>query len=500
TDVRHGRHADGHAIAVHDILERGQRAVQHRDARLVGIHRFVDSFGRRPVDHPRERDVNGLEDAALDGEQVRREHQVARESALAGQGRLELREVAVLVARRIGAEGLGHLTEQQVPRERPAGARDTGGGIDHHLSGLVDQTASSERQQGEQRRGRIAAGVRHEVRAREMRAGDLGQPVPRVGGRAEIRRQVHGARAEPPGLLDVARRHAVWQGRQHDLGSLHAGGLDADELDTVAPLSRGRLGRRERDRGARVAGEQPQQLLSHVAGRPEHADRHPCMNIHRFGKIFTLARSARPGLASRMHETLIPTLAALALVPALGAQAPPAVSHSTPPRPFSLDDVLRVRDVREPQISPDGAWVAYTVSTADTAEDRNKSAVWMASWDGTRNLRVTTSKQGEESPRWSPDGRWLAFLSSREDEHTQIWLLDRQGGEGRKVTTLPSDVADYVWAPDGKRIALVVEDADTAKPKTPPPIVIDRFQFKQDESGYLGKQRRHLYVLDVESG
>ncbi|HXL54120.1 MAG TPA: hypothetical protein VN945_13395, partial [Gemmatimonadales bacterium] len=201
-----------------------------------------------------------------------------------------------------------------------------------------------------------------------------------------------------------------------------------------------------------------------------------------------------------MHETLIPTLAALALVPALGAQAPTAVAHSTPPRPFSLDDVVRVRDVREPQISPDGAWVAYTVSTADTAEDRNKSAVWMASWDGTRNVRLTTSKPGEDAPRWSPDGRWLAFLSSRDDEHTQIWLLDRQGGEGRKVTTLPSDVDDYVWAPDAKRIALVVADADTAKPKTPPPIVIDRFQFKQDESGYLGKQRRHLYVLDLESG
>jgi Tol biopolymer transport system component len=201
-----------------------------------------------------------------------------------------------------------------------------------------------------------------------------------------------------------------------------------------------------------------------------------------------------------MIEKLVAALAALALVPALGAQAPTAVSHSAPPRPFSLDDVLRVRDVREPQISPDGAWVAYTVSTSDTAEDQNKSAVWMASWDGSRNVRLTTSKQGENTPRWSPDGRWLAFLSSREDEHTQIWLLDRLGGEGRKATTLPSDVDDYVWAPDGKRIALVVADADTTKPKTPPPIVIDRFQFKQDEEGYLGKQRRHLYVLDVESG
>jgi dipeptidyl aminopeptidase/acylaminoacyl peptidase len=200
-----------------------------------------------------------------------------------------------------------------------------------------------------------------------------------------------------------------------------------------------------------------------------------------------------------MIEKLIPTLAALALVPALGAQAPTAPS-SAASRPFSLDDVLRVREVRDPQLSPDGAWVAYSVSSSDTAEDRNKSAVWMASWDGTRNVRLTTSKQGEETPRWSPDGRWLAFLSSRDDEHTQLWLLDRQGGEGHKATTLPSDVDDYVWAPDGKRVALVVADADTAKPKTPAPIVIDRFQFKQDDAGYLGKERRHLHVLDVESG
>jgi dipeptidyl aminopeptidase/acylaminoacyl peptidase len=201
-----------------------------------------------------------------------------------------------------------------------------------------------------------------------------------------------------------------------------------------------------------------------------------------------------------MIEKLVATLAGLALVPALGAQAPAAPSPAVRLRPFSPDDVLRIRDVREPQISPDGAWVAYTVSTSDTAEDRNKSAVWMASWDGTRNVRLTTSKPGENTPRWSPDGRWLAFLSSREDEHSQLWLLDRQGGEGRKATTLPSDVDDYVWAPDGKRVALVAEDPDTAKPKTPAPIVIDRFQFKQDEAGYLGKQHRHLYLLDVESG
>src|SRR6266571_2672549 len=183
----------------------------------------------------------------------------------------------------------------------------------------------------------------------------------------------------------------------------------------------------------------------------------------------------------------------------LSAQAP-APTLAPAPRLVTVTDLFRLRELADPQLSPDGAWVAYTVTGADSAEDKQPGAVWMTSWDGTRTLRLTNSKQGESAPRWSPDGRWLAFLSSREDEHTQVWLLDRSGGEGRKLTSFGGDVEDYVWAPDGKRLAAVVGDADTAKPKTPAAIVIDRFQFKQDEIGYLGKERRHLYLVDVETG
>ena len=180
---------------------------------------------------------------------------------------------------------------------------------------------------------------------------------------------------------------------------------------------------------------------------------------------------------------------------AIVAQAPGA----TAARVLAPADLFRVREVSDPQVSPDGGWVAYTVTTADTSEDKRVSAVWMTSWDGTRTVRLTTSKAGEHAPRWSPDGRFLAFLSNRDDEHTQLWLLDRLGGEGAKLTAFPGDVEDYVWAPDGKRLALVVADGDTAKGKTPRPIVIDRFQFKEDEVGYLGRERHHLYLVDVDT-
>jgi Tol biopolymer transport system component len=178
-------------------------------------------------------------------------------------------------------------------------------------------------------------------------------------------------------------------------------------------------------------------------------------------------------------------------------------------RALTLDDLALIREVEDPQLSPDGDWVAYTVTTSDLKEDKKTSDIWMTSWDGTRTVHLTSNPKSEEQPRWSPDGHYLSFLSDRDDEEdiNQIWLMDRAGGEAEKVTDLKGGVTDYAWSPDSKRIVLVAKDPDPealarkdkGEKKTLKPIVIDRFQFKEDETGYLDKRRQHLYLLELSS-
>lgn len=172
-------------------------------------------------------------------------------------------------------------------------------------------------------------------------------------------------------------------------------------------------------------------------------------------------------------------------------------------RPLRIGDMYRLKNVSSPEISPDGKWIAYTVSTTDSAKDKTDTDVWMTAWDGSQTIQVTSSPDGETSPRWSPDGRYLSFLSSRQGgKGAQLWLLDRQGGEAKRVTELRTGIREYEWSPDSKRVALVMTDStaqsDTAN-KKPKPIVIDRYHFKSDAAGYLDSTRSHLFVFDLDT-
>lgn len=187
-----------------------------------------------------------------------------------------------------------------------------------------------------------------------------------------------------------------------------------------------------------------------------------------------------------------------------------APAGSAEPSVFTAADIVREREVYSPVLSPDGAWVAYLTRVNDREADARNADLWMASLDGRQNLRLTRSTVNESRPGWSPDGRYLSFLAPggqrdvagrEEPSPRQLWLLDRAGGEPEQLTAFEGDVADYAWSPDGKRLAVVAWDADSRKPATrdatPPPIVIDRYYFKEDYTGYLGPERKRLYLFDL---
>lgn len=169
------------------------------------------------------------------------------------------------------------------------------------------------------------------------------------------------------------------------------------------------------------------------------------------------------------------------------------------------EDFAAIRNVDEPNLSPDGQHIAYVVGTVDLKKDKQPKNLWLAQWDGSENRALTFGENDQTHPRWSPDGKWLAFLSSRGDEkeNDQLWILSSAGGEAEQLTKEKGSVDDFAWAPDSKRIVLVVHDPDPRDPetkekekKTVPPIVIDRFQFKQDIAGYLTNRWSHLTLLD----
>lgn len=183
------------------------------------------------------------------------------------------------------------------------------------------------------------------------------------------------------------------------------------------------------------------------------------------------------------------------------------VSAEGPKPGFGLDDLARLADVLEPQFSPDGRTVIYSLSTVNTEADSFQSDLWTVPYAGGKPVQLTRTPDSDESrPRWSADGRQLAFLTDRggEGATTQVWVMPAQGGEARKLTNFADGVEDFVWSPDGKQLAVIAADpelaAGAAKPKNPPPIVTERYQFKDDEVGYLGSRRKHLYLFDIASG
>ncbi|MFN0069189.1 MAG: prolyl oligopeptidase family serine peptidase [Limisphaerales bacterium] len=202
--------------------------------------------------------------------------------------------------------------------------------------------------------------------------------------------------------------------------------------------------------------------------------------------------------------------AALALLPWLLMAASP--------RPMELADLFKVQRVSDPQLSPDGRWIAFVVTRVVMAENRTDSDVWLMPADGSAPPRpFTASPKHDRHPRWSPDGRWLAFESNR-DGSFQVWTIPVTGGEARKLTTLATEAGSPVWSPDGRHIAFVSavfpefsdkpfaeadrlskEKLDARENSKVKARVITQLLFRHWDS-WVDDRRQHLFVVPVAGG
>lgn len=170
------------------------------------------------------------------------------------------------------------------------------------------------------------------------------------------------------------------------------------------------------------------------------------------------------------------------------------------PRPFEPDDILRLQAVGDPQISPDGFQVVYTVTTLDAEQDKAFTTLWLVSTGADAEPRQLTRGQVRDgNPRWSPDGQWIAFTGTRGDGPPQIMLLPLAGGEPLPLTRLHHGAGTPVWSPDGTHIAFSARVTPEGR-KANAPRVARRLRTFLNGSGYVGDGFWHLFVVDVPGG
>ncbi len=157
-------------------------------------------------------------------------------------------------------------------------------------------------------------------------------------------------------------------------------------------------------------------------------------------------------------------------------------AQETAKHPITFDDMIKLHRIAEPQVSADGKWVAYTVSTPDLEANRGVSNIWVVSTAGGAARQLTQSGH-DSSPVWPPDGKTLAFLSSRGGD-SQVYLLSMEGGEAHALTKLSTGADMVKMSPDGKTIAFTSSVYPDCKD--------DECNKKRDEEKEKNKVKAHV--------
>lgn len=131
-----------------------------------------------------------------------------------------------------------------------------------------------------------------------------------------------------------------------------------------------------------------------------------------------------------------------------------AVSGANAQPAFTVDDMLKLKRVSDPQLSPDGTKIAFVLTDVNLDANTRNNDIYVVPVAGGEPVKFVATDRSEDRPRWSPDGKWLAFVSNR-DGGSQIWVIAASGGEARKVTAIATEASGVTWSPDGKWLAFV---------------------------------------------
>ena len=187
-------------------------------------------------------------------------------------------------------------------------------------------------------------------------------------------------------------------------------------------------------------------------------------------------------------------------------------------RALELEDMFKIKRISDPQISPDGKWVAYVVANVNKEANNSNSDIWLASTSGGDARQLTFSPKADNNPRWSRDGKWLSFVSTRSGT-PQIYLLDMfNGGEAKQLTSISSGASQQMFSPDGKWLAFVSSvypefstlpfkesdaknaerDEATEKSKVKA-MVFDQLLYRHWDS-WTEFKRMHIFIQAVDGG
>ncbi len=181
--------------------------------------------------------------------------------------------------------------------------------------------------------------------------------------------------------------------------------------------------------------------------------------------------------------------------------------------PFHVEDMQRLSRVGDPRVSPDGKWVAFTVTRSDVEKNKTVTNIWRVPAAGGDPQQITFAEQGSNNTlRWSPDGRYLYFISTRVDNKPQVFRLPVEGGEAKQITTVPTGVDSFFLSPDGKTIAITASvfpsctdmacNEKMAKQRADNPVkvrVITDIPFRRWDT-WVDGMRNHIFLMPAEGG